>query len=597
MTYEKMQIMDEIESLPEGYISNKKINGKLRHYRQWNEDGKLKSKYIPDSEYESVKQGIERRRELQTVLKSAGIEYRTRRSGMDFETAVFTGDDLRSCTAGAAALERRECFANLQKYLEMPFEPRIMAVFGLRRTGKTTLLFQAAAGLDREKFDRAAYIKARKGQNMYMLDRDLKKLKSLGYTYVFIDEITFLDDFIDTASMLSDVYAATGMKIIISGTDSLGIWLAEREELYDRVYTVHTTWIPFREHSRLLGTDDIDDYIRYGGTLRAGETAFGDPALRSEDISFRDDESTRRYIDTAICKNIQHSLSSYENGSRFMHLQELYDAGELTGAINRIIESMNHRFVLKVLTENFRSNDLQLARRNLLRERDEQKRSDALDHIELQSVTERLMEILEIRNRSDRSVKLTDAHVREIREYLKALDLIEASPVVYASGTETPGENILIMQPGMRYCQAQALVWSLTQDSYFSGIPETEKEYVSEKILTEVRGRMLEEIILIETARTAGNGRRAFKYQFPGGEIDMIVYDSRSASCRLYEIKHSTEAVREQCAHLLDEEACRQIEYIYGSIVQKSVIYRGRTFTSADGVEYINASEYLKNLA
>ena len=55
---------------------------------------------------------------------------------------------------------------------------------------------------------------------------------------------------------------------------------------------------PYREYSRLLGIDSIDEYIRYGGTLRAGELAFDDEDVNAQDASFRDDESTRRYIDT-----------------------------------------------------------------------------------------------------------------------------------------------------------------------------------------------------------------------------------------------------------------------------------------------------------
>lgn len=74
------------------------------------------------------------------------------------------------------------------------------------------------------------------------------------------------------------------------------------QELYDRAKPIHTTFIPYREYSRLLGIDSIDEYIRYGGTLRAGELAFDDEDVNAQDASFRDDESTRRYIDTAICK-------------------------------------------------------------------------------------------------------------------------------------------------------------------------------------------------------------------------------------------------------------------------------------------------------
>lgn len=183
-----------------------------------------------------------------------------------------------------------------------------------------------------------------------------------------------MEDFIDSAALLSDIYVPMGMRIVLSGTDSLGFWFARDNELYDRERTFHTTFIPYREYSRILGIDSIDEYIRYGGTLKSGETDFDDEELMEEGVAFRDDESTRRYIDTAICKNIQHSLSRFAFGKYFGQLQGLYEAGELTGAINRIIEDMNHRFVLETLTRPFISHDLGITARNLKRERDPEER-------------------------------------------------------------------------------------------------------------------------------------------------------------------------------------------------------------------------------
>jgi hypothetical protein len=86
------------------------------------------------------------------------------------------------------------------------------------------------------------------------------------------------------------------MKIVLSGTDSLGFWFAVHQELYDRAKMVHTIFIPYQEHSRLLGINSIDEYIRYGGTLRAGE---------------------------------------------------------LTEVLHRVIEDMNHSFLVSVLTRDF----------------------------------------------------------------------------------------------------------------------------------------------------------------------------------------------------------------------------------------------------
>ena len=303
---------------------------------------------------------------------------------------------------------------------------------------------------------------------MAAMNRDLEKLLELGYENVFIDEVTLMEDFIDSAALFSDIYAAQGMKIVLSGTDFLGFWFALHQELYDRAVTIHITFIPFREHSRLLGIDSIDEYIRYGGTLRAGELDFDDEDINAEDASFRDDESTRRYIDTAICKNIQHSLSCCQDGGYFRHLQSLYEAGELTGAINRIIEDMNHRFLIRILINKFKSHDLGSAADVLRRERDPERRTDILDRIDKEALTKRLMDLLEIRNQEDQSIGITNAHVEEIKEYLKALDLIVDVPNETIIPSAEPLENIIFTQPGMRYCQAQALAHSLAQDELFA---------------------------------------------------------------------------------------------------------------------------------
>lgn len=349
---------------------------------------------------------------------------------------------------------------------------------------------------------KTAYIKAKGTDTMAAMNRDLEKLLEQGFENVFIDEVTLMPDFIDSAALFSDIYATQGMKIVLSGTDSLGFWFALHQELYDRAVTIHTTFIPFREHSRLLGIDSIDEYIRYGGTLRAGELDFDDDDVNAEDASFRDDESTRRYIDTAICKNIQHSLSCCQDGGYFRHLQSLYEAGELTGAINRIIEDMNHRFLIRILINKFKSHDLGSAADVLRKERNPEHRSDILDRIDTEAVTKRLMDLLEIRNKEEQSIGITNAHVEEIKEYLKALDLIVDVPRETIIPSAEPLENIIFTQPGMRYCQAQAFVHSLAKDELFAALSEQEKILVFERILEEVRGRMMEDIVLLETAKS-----------------------------------------------------------------------------------------------
>ena len=592
-----MELENEIAILPQGSINIKKINGKEQPYLQWTENGKSKSKYIKKNEREEIFASVERRKQLQEELREIKkLEVVDTPVPTKFETSVVIGNRLLAMTKGVRNMKERDCFKQLQKYLNSDATDRVCLVFGLRRTGKTTMLRQAVLKMTTEQASKTSYIKAKGTDTMAAMNRDLEKLLELGYENVFIDEVTLMEDFIDSAALFSDIYATQGMKIVLSGTDSLGFWFALHQELYDRAITIHTTFIPFREHSRLLGIDSIDEYIRYGGTLRAGELDFDDEDVNAEDASFRDDESTRRYIDTAICKNIQHSLSCCQDGGYFRHLQSLYEAGELTGAINRIIEDMNHRFLIRILINKFKSHDLGSAADVLRRERDPERRNDILDRIDKDAVTKRLMDLLEIRNREDQSIGITNAHVEEIKEYLKALDLIVDVPSETIIPSAEPLENIIFTQPGMRYCQAQALVYSLAKDELFASLSEKEKTMVSERILEEVRGRMMEDIVLLETFKSAKKNKRVFKLTFSVGEFDMVIYDSKENTCECYEIKHSVQIVPAQTKYLIDEEKLNQTSKRFGKISKRCVLYRGEDTVLENGIEYRNVEAYLKEL-
>ena len=596
--YELIRLLEErIEKLPKGYISKKNINGKAQHYLQWKENGRVKSKYIRDEELEELQSQIAERKKLQERLKEKKAKYMSKNTkNTKYETKVSTGNNLIRMVKKVHGLEKRDIYEQVTKYLYGNDYTRVCAVYGLRRTGKTTMLFQAIEEMTDENFQKCAYMKARKTDKMDMIIRDLEKLSEQGYEYIFIDEVTLMTDFIDSASLFSDIYAQMGMKIVLSGTDSLGFWFARDNELYDRVRMVHTTFIPYREYSRILGIDSIDEYIRYGGTFRAGEIDFDDKELMTDEASFRDDETTRRYIDTAISKNIQHSLECFEFGHYFRNLYDLYDANELTNAINRLVEDMNHRFVLKVITKDFKSSDYGVTAHNLRTEKDKEKRTNILDLIDRDTITQRMMEILDIRNQKQLKVPVTESHEILIKGYLEALDLIEKCPIETGEREVAVEERILFTQPGMRYCQAQALVHVVLEDDEFQNLPDEEKEYVTERILEEVRGRMMEDIILLESAKALGKNYKVFKLQFRAGEFDMVIRDKTNNTCAIYEIKHSKEYVREQGRHLMDDNKLTLTTPRYGSLVGRYVLYLGENMDSEDGIAYRNAEEFLNNL-
>ena len=588
---EKITALEEqIALLPRGSVGKKTVNGKEYFYQRWTENKKRKEKYVPADEVETLKSEIEKRKTLEKELKELRRQVPAvsapKPETLMFLTNVRTGSGLRSFAAPVKSFKKRDCFLELHEYLYGPQQDKVFILYGLRRTGKTTLMRQIFAEMTDEELARTAFVQITRNDTLSAVNQDLKTLEEAGFRYVFFDEVTLMEDFISGAALFSDVYAASGMKIVLSGMDSLGFLFSEDEQLFDRCILLHTTFIPYREFEQVLGVKGIDEYIRYGGTMSLGGVHY------NETSPFASKSGADEYVDSAIARNIQHSLRYYQDGGHFSHLQELYEHDELTSAINRILEDINHRFTLEVLTGDFISNDLEISRKNLRRDRKQP--TDILDRINLPEVTERLRNLLEIRNLPEQSVDLSDVHIAEIREYLDLLDLTNEVGVYALPSAEKLRDRTILSQPGLRYAQADALVGSLLQDQTMSDLSLTERNYVLDRIRSEIMGRMMEDIVLLETAQ-ANPKKQVFVLQFAVGEFDMVVFDPAAASCEIFEIKHSTEIVMEQVRHLIDQEKCAMTEHRYGPITRKTVLYRGTT-QNVDGIRYINVEEYLKGI-
>ena len=158
----------KIGELPVGYISKKNINGRVRYYHQWTELGKIKSKYIKDGEFETLQEQIELRRKLQKKLKAFEKEVPKMKNVplTEFHTKVSAGESLMRMTESVRRYEQRDCFGSIKKFLELPNEPRICVIYGLRRTGKTTMLFQTIQDMTAEDFSKTVDIKIESADTM-----------------------------------------------------------------------------------------------------------------------------------------------------------------------------------------------------------------------------------------------------------------------------------------------------------------------------------------------------------------------------------------------------------------------------------------------
>ena len=585
------ELEQQISALPAGSITKKTVSGKDYFYHRWTENKKRREKYIPAEEVDSFQKQVERRKALEKELKVLQKQLPKKSvsavSAHTFATNIRTGEALRTFSASVRKYRKRECFRQLHDYIYGEQQDKVFILYGLRRTGKTTMIRQIFVEMSDAELSKAAFIQITARDTLADVNRDLKTLEEQGFRYVFLDEVTLMEDFIEGAALFSDVFATCGMKIVLSGTDSLGFLFTEDEQLYDRCILLHTTFIPYREFESVLGIHGIDEYIRYGGTMSLGGVHY------NETSTFASKESADEYVDTAIARNIQHSLRCYQYEGHFRHLRDLYERNELTSAINRVVEDINHRFTLEVLTQDWKSHDLGISASNLRRDRENP--TDILDRVDLVAVTDSLRKLLEIRNKAEQTLALDDIHAAEIKEYLDLLDLTQDIDVRYLPDVSRKSSRTVIAQPGLRYAQADALIRSLLLDETFSALSLPERTAVQERILTEIRGRMLEDIVLLET-KLANPKKQVFVLQFSVGEFDMVVFDPVAGSCQSFEIKHSTEIAPQQYRHLIDEEKCAQTEHRYGPITGKFVLYRGESQV-VEGIQYRNVEEYLRSLA
>lgn len=587
------ELQREIAALPPGSLTVKKVSGKEYYYHRYTVNGKRNENYIDFDSVEELRSQIEKRKTLETELKALKKSIpvpkvtRKKKDTHEFKTYVRIGDQLRNWANPVKKYNRRECYKALHDFVFGEQQDKVFILYGLRRTGKTTLIRQVVLDMPSELLEQTAFIQVKSKDSLSAINSDLKYLEANGYKYVFIDEVTLMEDFIEGAALFSDIYASSGMKIVLSGTDSLGFIFTEYEQLYDRCILLHTTFIPYREFENVLGIHGVDEFIRYGGTMSMGGVNY------NEKSSFATKKSAGEYIDSAIARNIQHSLKYYQDGGHFRHLYELYQKSELTSAINRVVEDMNHRFTKDTLTKTFISNDLSVTARNLIKDRSEP--FDLNENIDRDFVVGSIKTMLDILDKEEQSVEVDDTHAYQIKEYLSLLDLIMDVDILHFPDVNNREKKVVISQPGLRYAQADALVNSLLLDERFKELSVVERNRVLERALGAIKGRMIEDLILLET-KIAKPHKEVFQLQFAVGEFDMVIYDLESLTCEIYEIKLSREVVPAQYQHLVNAEKCAETEHRFGKITGKFVIYRGEP-TESEGIRYLNVEDYLKSLA
>lgn len=194
------EIENEIKLLPRGSIGKKTIKGKIYYYHRYTENYKKYETYLNNEEVIEITKKIELRKSLKKELKELKINFNSnlKTNNLKFITNIKIGEELKNYIEIVKKYKKRDCFIKIQDYLYNNIYDKVLILCGLRRTGKTTLIRQAILEMDETNLNKTAFIQIRKTDTLSKLNKDLKKLSLLGYKYIFIDELTLMEDFIDS---------------------------------------------------------------------------------------------------------------------------------------------------------------------------------------------------------------------------------------------------------------------------------------------------------------------------------------------------------------------------------------------------------------
>ena len=98
-----------------------------------------------------------------------------------FFSSVKIGEELSAFVAPVKNLKKRNCYAKLHEYIYGNSTDRVFILYGLRRTGKTTLIRQLISEMSEKMLMQTAFMQINSNIDIAKLNIDLKQLSKSGY--------------------------------------------------------------------------------------------------------------------------------------------------------------------------------------------------------------------------------------------------------------------------------------------------------------------------------------------------------------------------------------------------------------------------------
>lgn len=566
-----------------------------------------------ESLIKSVDKNIEKlnRKALQNYLLANGV-FDNKKFAEYIAMMAITGQQLKT-QFNAKRVEglnvqytkKRKAYVEVEEYVKSnKRDTKICAIYGIRRTGKSTLMEQIAQNLSDEQKKQAWFITCNNDTDFYDVVAFITKMLEKGDKYFFIDEITSAKNFQNIGQVLSDVFVKMDdAKIVVTGKDSLGLSLVHRGMMYDRIKFIPTTYTSFSEYSTLTGVNNIDDYIKLGSTLKTD--------------CFSSYKETQNYIETSIVSNIIGSLEKSEGLKKYPPtLTEIYNNNDLNNAIQRIINHFAQSLTVKILTEQITIHPLSTALHNLA-EKGNKPGLLMRQNIDFEKINDSVAYALGIH--TTRTSPVEEKHINVLSDFLEDIGLITTIPVIESFSNRTFQNDMkIISHPGMFHAIIKYTLDELQKnENWLQDVSNEDKTKLLESTYTSAVGDILENIVIKDIFELLSNGKRVDKDDFFGEntgrwyvsklsiydknskrdyEADLIIFDKEKKETYLFKIKHSKEVVEQQSKHLENERFNQYVEENFGQVKRTIVLYNGEIDTSLT-VPRISVTKFLKELS
>jgi len=473
-------------------------------------------------------------------------------------------------SAAAGRFERRDFVEPLIEFcLDGNYNARIGIVFGLRSTGKTVGMLQAAEELIKQGY-KAAYARFNyEKTGMGDVNNELIKLAKDGYSHFFMDEASYLSGFVNESAEWADMFVPRyRIKIVISGTDSFMLWTAQRTSLFHRYVLFAANWISFPEYKRVIGKP-YDDYKRQGGIFTA--------------------EDMPDFIQSAVVDNLLHTIEHCmeDANRRTEYIDRLY--GLDPAAVYKAVISIFKCAAEDAIIEHFVEKS---AQKNIV---DLGTAVKGLSGGEKRDIKNRVAKSIEI-YRNFTAVKNPLAVIEALIEFLVKIGCLygysTAANEFGDANAYTFTHNALMNYAIAETIQGILKLKDIDRSEFIDGIKQA------------AEGAINETIVFAHVLRGAKKDDKVFKYRdLENREIDVAVINREAKTLRLIEVKSKARIDKNRifnndARHLFDDGILKNIGVDGSFAITRALVYMGATdsIVGEKGVLYlVNIEDLLIN--